>query len=170
MAWHAYVDESKRRDYIVAAAVIAADGVVGARQAMRGLLVGKQQRIHFKDEKPARKELIIATALDLCTDVRLYVCRTRHSARESCLQTMVPDLVDIGVDRLVLERDQSTVQLDKQVLYEATRKVGAALTYHHHTPHQEPLLWVPDAIAWCWAAGGAWRQRVSARVTVFEAR
>jgi hypothetical protein len=54
-------------------------------------------------------------------------------------------------------------------MFEATRKAGADMTYHHDMPHQEPLLWAPDAVAWCWAAGGAWRQKVADRVTVIEA-
>ncbi|TDD64765.1 hypothetical protein E1262_27120 [Jiangella aurantiaca] len=169
MALHAYVDESKRRDYIVAAAVITAAEVAAARRAMRGLLLPKQPRIHFKDEKGPRKEQIVTVALDISVEARIYVCRTRHSARENCLTAMVPDLVAVGVDRLVLERDTSTERLDKRVLFEATRKAGTEMTYQHDMPRQEPLLWAPDAIAWCWAAGGAWRQRVADHVTVIEA-
>jgi hypothetical protein len=136
---------------------------------MRALRIGKQQRIHFKDEKPARKEHVVETALEVISDCRIYVCRRRQSARENCLSRMVPDLADIGVDRLVLERDTSTEQLDKRVLFEATRKAGSAMIYHHDSPHHEPLLWAPDAIAWCWASGGSWRQLVASRVTAVEA-
>jgi hypothetical protein len=28
-------------------------------------------------------------------------------------------------------------------------------------PHLDPLLWIPDAIAWSWAKGGEWRQLVA---------
>lgn len=98
MALHAFVDESKGRDYIVAAAVIAAGEVSAARRAMRALLLPKQPRIHFRDEKDHRKEQIVTVALDVIVEARIYVCRTRHSARESCLSAMVPDLVDMGVD------------------------------------------------------------------------
>ncbi|RIQ18867.1 hypothetical protein [Jiangella rhizosphaerae] len=169
MALHAFVDESKRRDYIVAAAVITSGEVSAARRAMRALLLPKQPRIHFRDEKDHRKQQIVTVALDVSVDVRIYVCRSRRSARENCLSAMVPDLVDVGVDRLVLERDTSTEKLDRRVLYEATRKAGTEMTYQHDLPHQEPLLWAPDAIAWCWAAGGSWRQSVAGLATVIEA-
>ncbi|SEF14571.1 hypothetical protein [Jiangella alba] len=169
MALHAYVDESKKCDYIVAAVVITGGDVAAARQLMRGLLVGKQQRIHFKAEtRPARKEQILATVLEVIGSCRLYVCRSRHSARENCLNAMLPDLVDLGVDRLVLERDTSTEKLDRRVLYDASRKAGTEMPYQHDMPHREPLLWAPDAIAWCWATGGSWRQRVADHVTVAE--
>lgn len=169
MALHAFADESKKNDYIVAAALVAADDVGAARRALRDLRTGRQQRIHFKDEKPARKEQILSVALRVSAGCRIYVCRTRRSARENCLGRMVPDLADAGVDRLVLELDTSTEQLDKRVLFEESRKAGTAMTYQHEQAHREPLLWVPDAIAWCWATGGPWRRLIADHVTVFDA-
>ena len=32
--------------------------------------------------------------------------------------------------------------------------------YEHLSPRMEPLLWIPDAVAWCWAKGGVWKDRV----------
>ncbi|SDU12693.1 hypothetical protein [Jiangella alkaliphila] len=169
MALHAYADESKKNDYILAAALVSASDVAAARRVLRDLRIGKQRRIHFKDEKPARKEQVLAAALEVSSGCRLYVCGGRRSARENCLSRMVPDLVDLSVDRLVLELDTATELLDKRVLFEETRKAGAAMTYQHELAHHEPLLWVPDAIAWCWASGGGWRQRVADHVTVLDA-
>lgn len=169
MALHAYVDESKKNDYIVAAAVVTTKEVTNARRSMRDLLIGKQQRIHFKNENSHRKAQIVSVALEISVECRIYVCRTRRSARERCLTRLVPDLVDAGVDRLVLERDTSTEHLDRRLLFEATRRADSRMTHHHDTPHQEPLLWAPDAIAWCWASGGMWRQKVIDRAIVTEA-
>ncbi|MBB5787297.1 hypothetical protein [Jiangella mangrovi] len=96
MALHAYADESKKGDYIVAATVIAGGEVTAARQALRELLVGKQQRIHFKAEtRPTRKAQILETVLEVTEDCRLYICRSRHSARENCLHAMVPDRLTV---------------------------------------------------------------------------
>ncbi|HEX6194584.1 MAG TPA: hypothetical protein VFZ37_01655 [Jiangellaceae bacterium] len=169
MGMHAYVDESKKRDYLVAAVVVPAEQVADARRAMRELLTGHQQRIHFRDERPSRKERVVATVLDVSVDCRVYVSRSRHSARENCLNRLVPDLTDSGVERLVLETDTSTEQLDRRTLYAATRKAGSNMIYVHHSPHQEPLLWAPDAIAWCWAAGGKWRRLIRPQVREIEA-
>jgi hypothetical protein len=34
------------------------------------------------------------------------------------------------------------------------------LAYRHSARHEEPLLWIPDAIAWSYTRGGAWRHQV----------
>ncbi|GHF77951.1 hypothetical protein FHX82_004368 [Amycolatopsis bartoniae] len=34
------------------------------------------------------------------------------------------------------------------------------LTHQHLNSASVPLLWVPDAVAWCYGAGGDWRRRV----------
>jgi hypothetical protein len=35
-----------------------------------------------------------------------------------------------------------------------------SVTYSHQTLATQPLLAIPDVIAWCWARGGHWRRRV----------
>ena len=35
------------------------------------------------------------------------------------------------------------------------------LTYEHLSGGQEQLLWVADAVAWCFGAGGDWHRRVA---------
>jgi hypothetical protein len=63
---------------------------------------------------------------------------------------------------LVLEQDDSIIHWDKQRLIELTRAQGRrdTLRYEHHRARSELLLAVPDAIAWCWARGGQWKQRI----------
>lgn len=41
-----------------------------------------------------------------------------------------------------------------------------SLTYEHMRPHEEPILWVSDAVAWAYGAGGDWRRRVTPAVVV----
>lgn len=40
--------------------------------------------------------------------------------------------------------------------------------YRHHRAHEEPLLALPDAIAWSWHRGGQWRKRVEPLVTAVK--
>ena len=40
------------------------------------------------------------------------------------------------------------------------RAPGDALSYEHFQPHEDPALWIPDAVAWCFGAGGDWRRRI----------
>lgn len=51
---------------------------------------------------------------------------------------------------------------DQQRLIEITPDVGCrdTLRYEHRRAREELFLAIPDAIAWCWARGGTWRQRV----------
>lgn len=39
--------------------------------------------------------------------------------------------------------------------------MGPQFEYHWLQRNQEPLLWVPDAVAWSYARGRAERQRVN---------
>lgn len=67
---------------------------------------------------------------------------------------------------LVLERDDSILRLDRQLLYQQVREHDCVeLEYRHLRAHEEPLLAIPDAIAWCWQRGGPWRDRVRELVT-----
>jgi hypothetical protein len=79
------------------------------------------------------------------------------------------DDIPSGVETLVvLEQDDSILQWDKKFLYRAVREAALVDTvrYVHHRGRAELLLSVPDAIAWCWARGGLWRERVLPACTV----
>jgi len=62
----------------------------------------------------------------------------------------------------VLESDTTQDARDRQALIEVTRAAGCrgTMTYEHRTANAEPLLSIPDAVAWAWAWGGDWRRRV----------
>ncbi|WP_147375272.1 hypothetical protein [Jiangella rhizosphaerae] len=158
---HAFVDESFSTDYVVAAAVVPAADVNAARAALRGVLRPGQRRIHFKDERPRREDQVLSVIESLEVTATVYVTKNERKARGVCLERMVPDLAAAGVSRLVLERDESLVRFDRQVLARLTREYCPGLVYEHLRAHSDLLLCVPDAIAWCWAKGGRWRQRVA---------
>ena len=72
---------------------------------------------------------------------------------------------------LVVEQDDSLLWWDRQRLIEITREVGCrdTLRYEHRRAEQDMLLAVPDAIAWCWAKGRQWRDRIQPLVTEVRA-
>ncbi|PZF85028.1 hypothetical protein C1I92_06775 [Jiangella anatolica] len=165
---HAFVDESFEGDYVVAV-VTAADGHVTAhRAAMRRLFRRGQSRIHFKKENDARRGQILAGIAALDLTVRVYVTDNGRTARRACLERMVPDLAELGVTRLVLERDDAVVEADRRMLFELTGKQSADLEYRHLRASEDPLLCVADAVAWCYAKGGRWRQLISVFTTVIR--
>lgn len=77
------------------------------------------------------------------------------------MDAVVRDLAAVGGTRLVIERDESLVQADRAALFQSVRAHGVPeLRYEHPRAHEEPMLWVSDAVAWCYGKGGAWRARV----------
>ncbi|HWB34749.1 MAG TPA: hypothetical protein VHA75_01865, partial [Rugosimonospora sp.] len=73
------------------------------------------------------------------------------------------DLAKAGVTRLVIESREGRDHIDRRTIYTALQSLGVppSLRYEHLRGHEEPLLWIPDAIAWAYGAGGDWRRRIS---------
>jgi hypothetical protein len=62
---------------------------------------------------------------------------------------------------LVLDLDQTLVSRDARTIAIATRALGAtSIAYSHQSLATQPLLAIPDVVAWCLARGGWWRRRV----------
>lgn len=51
---------------------------------------------------------------------------------------------------------------DLATIYEALggKPSATGVTYEHLNPAGTPLLWIPDAVAWCHGAGGDGRRRI----------
>lgn len=175
MGGHAYIDESCQGDYLVVSAFIASADVVAARKQLRGLLLGNQRSIHMKDEKkPARQQEIVDVVLSLGSNVTIYCAkpsehRGHSGARDVCLRALAADSVRTGVDRMMLDRNDSYVQRDRNSIIQGSQSAGAhrvPFTYDHCRRHEEALLWVPDVVGWCYARGNPWRQKILPITTV----
>jgi hypothetical protein len=102
---------------------------------------------------------------------RLYLgtCapKTEEAARQRCLALLAQDLLALRAHRLVLDtRDHRDVH-DRHTLQVALgfQPSKTELTYEHLDSTAEPLLWISDAVAWCYGAGGEWRRRANLLVT-----
>jgi hypothetical protein len=93
--------------------------------------------------------------------------RNELAARESCLRAVVADLAAASHHMLIVEQDDSLLWWDQRRLIEITRDVRCrdTLRYEHRRTEHDLLLAIPDAVAWCWAKGGQWRERVQPLVT-----
>ncbi|RKR88929.1 hypothetical protein BDK92_3262 [Micromonospora pisi] len=165
-----FVDETKQRGLLVAAAVVLPADLAPARQAIQRLVLPGQRRIHFHKESDARRRQILAAVVELGVRAVVYDAtgqRNTKAARDACLVELVADLAKINAARLVLERDDSTLDADRQLLFRQVRMAGMVepLRYYHLRAHEEELLAIPDAVAWCWAKGGRWRATVNQIVT-----
>lgn len=165
---YVYADESKRGGYVMAAVMLS--DPEAARKAVRRLVLPGQRRLHMVRERPARKHLIIDTLAAVGAAATIYDAGHGHpselAARAACLRALVADLHG-GEVQLVIERDEGLVRHDSQWLIEATRATGqrATMRFGHRHAGTEPLLALPDAVAWCWTKGGDWRRRVDSVVT-----
>ena len=148
---------------ITAAALFSGD-LASARRAMRSLVLPGQRRLHFTHESDGRRKRILDAITELGPKVTIYDASAHHRRRqrEACLDALVENLASIGTRMLVLESDESIVELDRKTLYRSVRRHGCheILEYRHLRAFEEPLLAVPDALAWCWQRGGHWKTRV----------
>lgn len=169
MPAHVFVDETKERCYLVAAAALRPATVTAARQAIKALIMPRQRRIHFAKESNPRREKILNVISELGITAVVYDAshyRNEKDARPACLRRLVADLAVMRAERLILEIDDSVAKVDKRLLHEEVRRAGLTdLRYALLRANEECLLSVPDAIAWCWARGGIWRDKVKDLVT-----
>jgi len=129
-----------------------------------------QRRIHFVKESDRRRSGFLDTLSQFPIGAAIYEVTSRplpKDARVRCLEPLVDDVLAAGAQRLVIETDGAVIRHDRALLY---AKVGhhkgtARLRYDHLRSYEECLLWIPDAIAWCWGRGGMWRTRVKKLIT-----
>jgi len=162
---HVFVDESRRgRVYLLAATLIASRDLAPTRALMRGLRSRGERRVHFTHERDTIQKDIAARLVAAALRTRIYQGQGRSEAvRDQCLRAAVSDIAPEGVLRLVLEsRDHKGNLSDRRTIQSALTSCGTSpdLAYEHMFAHEEPALWVPDAIAWCYGAGGEWRRRI----------
>lgn len=167
-----YVDESKARGYYVAATAAAVGDVRDCERALRELLLPGQRRLHFKSESGSRRRQILSRMCALEVRVGVWVVRQLpdREARPLSLGSLVGAAARAGVGQLVIERDASLESADRRLVADVLRRHEAkSLEYRHAAPHEHPLLWVSDAVAWCYSNGGDWIRRaepiVESRVT-----
>lgn len=157
---HAFVDESGRGShYYVCVAVVAVGDVKELRQLAQGFRMKGQKRWHFTKERHSRqKEILAAIVASEIVRVRVYFGKGDEVAlRNVIFQTMGPDLVGAGVDRLIIESRAQRDANDRRALFEVLSK-DSTLRFDHLRPAEDAALWIADAVAWSYGAGGQWRE------------
>lgn len=165
MSVHVFVDGTKAHGLLIAAARVQPRQLAPTRTLLRGLLLARQERLHFTKENRARQGQIAAAVCRSEVVVDLYDARTitdQRRARRLVLERLVADCAAAGAHRLVLEQDDSLLTSDRRTLRAAVHQAGVVdeLVYEHLPPRSEPLLWIADAVAWCWTHGSTWQERV----------
>lgn len=160
-----FVDESLTSALTLVAVSFPSDAVVETRRRVRQLLLPQQTHLHFTREGNGRRRLIIKAMMELELACVVYEYAGRESmraARRRCLEALVDDLAESACERLVIESDESLRDSDRRTLYAAVRdaKIEHSLAYVHVSKRGEPLLWVADALAWCWTHR-SWRSELN---------
>lgn len=157
-----YLDESVRPGrYLLAAAETHTQGAAVVRRVLGDLVLPGQRRLHFKSESDARRRAILDSIVDLPVSVTVLICRGvgEAASRRLLLAALTRNVQATQREStLFIERVDGSVALDQAAISSARRR-QPSLTWHHLGPHEDPALWVPDAIAWAVGAGGEWRRR-----------
>jgi hypothetical protein len=159
---HAFVDESVRGRYMLCAVLVPSNCIDEIRKLARGLCLPGQRRWHFVDESKRRRRQILDTiARQEIVRTLMYTSRGSQSiARRECMTALIYDLVDRKASRLVMESIATQQADDRSCIAAALREAEAELQYMHMRPHEEPGLWLPDALTWAYGAGGDWCRRI----------
>lgn len=167
MSVHAFIDESGRSTtYIVCVTVLDPAALAPARRLLSALLLPGQRELHFKKETPVRRRMLADRIADLPASSLLYVTscapKTLEQDRQRCLDEAVRDLVALRARRVVIDSREEQNRYDEATIYRALggKPSETGVTYEHVPSSSTPLLWIPDAVAWCYGAGSHWRRRV----------
>lgn len=120
-------------------------------------------------ENAENKRALIRLVSDLTLDAHVIAIqvsgKSQRTARDLCLRELTRTLHDLGASRFILEScDQD--RADLQVIGDTLASLnGLEMQVVHHRPHEEPLLWAADVIAWAYGRAGQWRQRLSGVVS-----
>lgn len=157
---HVFVDETKTRDYVMVAAALLPGDVNIARRQLRGMLLPRAERIHFTHERNSRRRQVLAEMCELDVQVQIYAARTKDhvAGRHACMKAILDDVLEAKAQMLVLELDDSVAQADRRIIAERFRFEDQPPEYRHMRAKEEPLLWISDAVAWCYQRGGEWRE------------
>lgn len=167
MLW-AFSDESRRGGtYVLAAVVVETHEVAVARAELRRFLRPNQRRVHMSKESAARRnqflgivERLAATAFVVEATIG---ARSIAEVRDIAIRALTRVLLDAGVATWHIEWMVDAVERrDRQVIAGVVLEDDPAseLVYDHRPPHEEPLLWAADAVAWA-----ASRRRVAWAIT-----
>ncbi len=153
MTVQVFVDETKRRGFAMVAIHARAEHIAKQRRQLRQHLRSGQRRIHFQKESPARRRTVMAMIAEWPITVHVYVSADAHQneARQRCLAVIASDIVSApAINRLVIERDESRESNDRRILTEAMRGQPRPISWEIQDGAGHEMLWVADAIAWCW--------------------
>lgn len=162
----AYVDESMRVGaglYVLASVIVPGCRADMYRTVLRALLLSKQPRLHWRDEKPKRRLEIVHALADPPLEVIAVVGTDMPSskqkrARRKCIDRLYWRLSQRGPRRVVMERRSPAndrEDLDMVNALRAQSVLSDEMRVEWCDPLNEELLWLPDILAGVIASAAA---------------
>lgn len=162
-----FIDETKAKRYLVVVVACPDESLRVARSALRRLVLPGQRSIHMKSEADRRRRTIATSVAGLAaeriaaTAIVVSGGGHEHNLRERALREVVNVAARSGGGSLLLDLDPTQERRDQRVLIEALRDHATTpLSFSHARLADEPLLTLPDVVAWCVARGRIWRGRI----------
>lgn len=147
--------------YLLAATVASPLTCEPVRDALRALLLGRSRRLHWTHEASSR-QLVIAETIATQSVVHTVVIGApldRHRqerARRLCMERLFFELEHVDVSSIWIESRHESLNRQDQRMVDALRNrraLSPSTVVGFARPGDEPMLWVPDAVAG--AVGGA---------------
>jgi hypothetical protein len=162
---HFFVDETKAKGFRLCAVALESHRLSFAREQVNQLRLRGQRRIHFVDESDSRRRQILSVLADLEPEVTFFECalKSENTARELALTQLVKFAGLAAPARLVIEKDETHLAFDRRILSTEVRflGLGGEIQFRHETAMAEPLLVLPDALAWVRQRSGAWKREMT---------
>ena len=165
-----YLDECMASSYVLIATSVRPEKVTHISRVLRSAVRRGQRRVHFNSESKAQRQSFVRLLHEIEFACVLYVCDgpVPRQSREQCISKLLGDAVDSSISRLVIEDDESLRIRERQQIARHLAGFTEQFSYTHSNAHDEPPLWISDAIGWCWNRGGAWRKSVTGFIEKVE--
>lgn len=155
----AYLDESSalrpsgQQEYMVCAAIIEAEELERVRQELLPLRLPGQIKLHWTDEREARRRRIVDVVASVESMQAIITHRSEFNKkteryRRKCLEQMYFELSVMPVDHVILEsRDASQNKRDiEHIVALQGQNQCKGLRVQHQRGGDEPLLWIADVV------------------------
>jgi hypothetical protein len=141
--------------YLLAAVVCDSAACQPVREMLRSLRYRRQPRLHWNAEEGPRRmkiaESIGALSLPATVVVGMPLAKSKQErARAKCMEALLPELEAQKVGQVWLEaRTPSLIQRDMRLVdgFRSQRLITPAIRVDTALPSEEPMLWLPDAVA-----------------------
>jgi hypothetical protein len=129
---------------------------------MKRLAAGGARTFHASHESDRRRRQALRVVAAL--PVRFWIVEAplsphRGRARETGVTRVMNLAIRFGASRVVFELDESNLSRDRLAAASVLAPLNPDLrpTYDHLRAATEPLLWLPDLVAWAWSKNSSWK-------------